>query len=220
VNTIKELDLETLLGGRLHRLQGVTTATLPLLGSVNLRTLIGFARENATLRQAEAATYEELKEIRAGIEVLENLLLASDTIKPRLPRLRVESFRTGESVMLYIGDSDGTICPTPWVPTTICSVQKSHNPRWNDGSPNGGYYWRVTVKTPTSVFTDNLPLAFSTSEPRALPQADYDYLVWARENDRAFFEIFCANAYRTWTPLWCEERGLVCVGNSNVGVWF
>jgi hypothetical protein len=214
-NTIKNLDLETLLGGRRLRLQGVHQPEDILhLGRTNWASLAQFARENATLRQAEGADREELQMIRTGIDLLEALIKTEhegNIAKPRLPKLRVESFRCGELVMLYIGD---------WVPATIVSVDKAFNPRWNDGGPNGGYYWRLTVETKTSVFADNLPIAFSTSEPRALPKADYEYLVWAQTEDAVFFDLFCANAHRTWTPLWCEERGIASIGENDVKAWF
>jgi hypothetical protein len=220
MDTIKTLDWEMLLGGRHHRLQGVHLATHILeLGRTNWASLAQLTRENAILRQAEGADREELRAIREGIDALENLIAIHPTDKPRLPKLRVESFRSGEAVMLYVGDAEGCIAHTPWISGQIVAVEKAHNPRWNDGGPNGGYYWRLMMTSKTPVFPDSLPIAFSTSEPRALPQADYDYLVWAKQNDPVFFALFCANAHRTWTPLWCEERG-VSYRDSPVSDWF
>jgi hypothetical protein len=220
METINIIDWETLLGGRYHRLQGVHLATDILeLGRTNWASLAQLARENATLRQAEGADLEEMRSIRAGIDALENLIATHPTDKPRLPKLRVESFRCGESVMLYVGDAESHISPTQWISGQIVSVEKSYNARWNDGGPNGGYYWRLTIKTEAPVFDGNLSIAFSTSEPRALPKADYAYLVWAKQNDPTFFTLFCANAYRKWTPLWCEERG-ISHQDSPVSDWF
>lgn len=204
--------LSTLLGKHAHRLQGITAwEQIPLLGKTNIERLIQFARETTLTEMAEGAGGDELRARQSGVAFLSNALVGADD-KPLLPRLRVESFRKGDAVVLYLGDAVGSIAPAPWVAATITAVDKAFRTDWNDGSANGGYFWRWEATAAAPVFPSQCAVRFSTSEPRALPAEAFRYLRAASAADPDFRAIFCANAERAWEPLWCIERGVVSSG--------
>jgi hypothetical protein len=206
--------LETLLGEQSHRLRGIPSWDLaPHLGRSSLQRLIQLAQDNVNSLLTADAPRQELRDLRRGIEYLQSILPAA-TAKPLLPRLRAENILLGDEVCLYVRDSEGCIAPTDWVRATITDRQKGYNAAWADGTPNSGYHWRLTATADLPIFPHERAVAFSTSEPRALPIAEYDYLRRADQEDRAFLEVFCANAWRPWCPIWCLERGAACAGET------
>jgi hypothetical protein len=207
--------LETVFGRQLPRLRGITCwEQIEPLGKANIERLVQLAQDTAHLGLAEGMAHDELKAIRAGIDFLRERLAETSTAKPLLPRLRSESFRKGEVVVVYLGDTPGSIAPAPWIPAIITDVEKSYRAEWADGTPNSGYYWRLTAIAATPFFPEQRSVAFSTSEPRVLPQDDFDYLTIRHPDDTAFRDLYSANACRSWHPLWCLERGTLSSGEE------
>lgn len=191
-----------------HRCEGINDwIVVPHLGRQNLERLLALTREYANALLTEGDARDELQTLRAGREYLESLL-PNALNKPLLPRLRNEIFRAGQAVRVYMGDTEGVTAPS-WVRATVTDVRKGYRADWDDGLPNGGWHWRVTAVTEVPVFTaaPQREIAFSTSEPRAVSETEWDYLQNA--DDTVFFTAFCANASRPLVPLWCLERGLL-----------
>lgn len=206
---------ETLFGRQIARLRGILAWEHAAgLGRTNIERLVQMAQETVHSLLAEGGSREDLRAIRDGIGYLTSLLAAEPSVKPLLPRLRAENFRKGDAVLVYVADSPGSTAPGPWVPARITEVAKSYRAEWADGSPNSGYYWRLTAAASTPIFPEQCAVVFSTSEPRVLPAWEFEYLTNALEDDALFADIYCANAWRTWHPLWCLERGVGSAGES------
>ena len=207
-------DFDLAFGSQSYRLLGIPSwEHVPLLGKGNIDRLRQLSRETAMRLLGEGGSRDDLRDVQSVINFLSESLLTAEE-KPLLPRLRVESFRKGNSVRLYLGDSGGVIAPCTWVEATVMEVDKAFRPDWNDGSPNGGYFWHWTAVTSIPVFPDESKVRFSTSEPRALLAKEFAYLQQSLSDDPAFLEMFCANAWRTWEPLWCLEHGTVSSGGK------
>jgi hypothetical protein len=205
---------ELVFGSQSERLRGVPSWEHVLhLGRGNIDRLRQMARETVMQLLSESGSRDDLREVQSVIRLLsESLLTAED--KPLLPRLRVESFRKGNTVHLYLGDTVGAIAPHAWVTAVVTEVDKAFRPDWNDGSPNGGYFWRWTAVTDIPVFPGEREVRFSTSEPRVLLAEEFAYLKKSPYDDPVFLEMFCANAWRTWEPLWCLEHGTLRSGGD------
>jgi hypothetical protein len=211
---------DVIFGRQLPRLRGITTWDhVSVLGKANIERLVQLAQESVYALLAEGSSREDLKTIREGIGYLTELLATEPNVKPLLPRLRVENFRKGDAVVIYVGDSPDTTAQKPWVDAIITDVSKSYRAEWADCSPNSGYYWRLTATPSTAVFADQETIAFSTSEPRVIPADDFDYLTCNRDNDSRFINIYAANACRSWLPLWCLERGNSQLADMEMKTW-
>jgi hypothetical protein len=213
-------DFELVFGSQSERLRGIPSwEYVLLLGRGNIDRLRQLARETVLGLLSDSGSRDDLREIQTVIQQLSEALLTAED-KPLLPRLRVESFRKGAMVHLYLGDTDGAIAPQPWVTAVVTEVDKAFRPDWNDGSPNGGYFWRWTAAASDPVFPGERIVRFSTSEPRALLAEEFAYLQKAPSDDPVFLEMFCANAWRTWEPLWCLEHGTQSSGGEmNMHRW-
>lgn len=201
--------LDTLLGRGADRLRGVSRwDQLPGLGRGNLARIIALLRAESGLALAEDRTRDELRELAQATARVTALHDASDLHRPILPRLRNELFRAGDAVLVYVGDSPSVTTDAAWVHGRIAIVEKAYRPDWDNGEPNGGYFWRSTIATDAPVFADGQPLRCSTTEPRVLLAADGPALVALAREAPDFVAIFAANAWRPFTPLWCLERAL------------
>ncbi len=188
------------------RCRGIRTwADVERLGRQNCASLREFVQEAAD-RAVSEGDRDALGEIRAVLERLAAIESKVTSDKPLLPRLRRESFRRGQRVRLYLGELPGA--PSAWVSAEIVSIEKSFKVDWKGFEPNSGYYWRITASLATSI--PNLPsrVSFSTSEPRVLPEEEFQWLQHALHDDPRFVEIFAENSCREWQPLWCQELGL------------
>jgi hypothetical protein len=214
-------DIENLLTRNRERVQGIRGwADIARLGRTNLRRLRELLAEDASAAASSEISSVERREFAQSAEALRDLHEHATEDKPCLVRFRVESFRAGDDVYVYAGDTPHSLVPN-WVSGTIVAVAKAHRPEWNDGSPNAGYYWEVTIKPSRPVFSDAETLRCSTSEPRVQHFRDYRALFDALHSDPEFFRVFADNAQRSWSPLWCLERGLqIPVGASDVRAWF
>jgi hypothetical protein len=220
MNTNGLADFQLVFGSQSDRLRGVPSWDhVPLLGRGNIDRLRQLSRETAMRLLGEGGSRDDLREVQGVIRFLSECFLTSDE-KPLLPRLRVESFQEGGRVYVYLGDTVGAIAPNAWMSATVTEVDKAFRPDWNDGSPNGGYFWRWTADTSVPVFAGECRIRFSTSEPRVLLAEEFACLRKSHADDPAFFEIFCANAWRTWEPLWCLEHGTLSSGGEmNMRQW-
>jgi hypothetical protein len=203
--------VRSLLDRDAWRIQGISSwQDVSLLGSLNLGRLVELvqARLVASLHQHQLDPDERRSLVR-GLDALQSLLASRLPPKPLLPRLRNESFHQGDSVQVFLGDSPGShfqnTC-NPWIAGKVTRVDKAFNPAWASGEPNSGYHWQVTVETSVEVFPRTSILRFSTSEPRALKQHEFDSLTTTLHEDPAFFSLWCSNARRDWSPIWCLER--------------
>lgn len=207
--------LDTVFGRQVYRRRGITSWTdVAVLGRTNIERLVQIAQETVHGLLADGSQREDLKAVGDAIAYLQEQLASEPPVKPLLPRLRAENFRKGDAVVVYVADSPGTVAPAPWVPAVITEVAKSYRAQWADGTPNSGYYWRLTATASIPLFPDERSLAFSTSEPRVLPASELEYLTNALNSDAAFVDIYCANAWRAWHPLWCLERDIHSAGES------
>jgi len=194
------------LGSDAWRCEGIRTwADVELLGRMNRASLREFVQESAN-RALSEGDHDALSETRAVLEHLAAIESKVTGDKPLLPRLRRETFRTGQRVRLYLGELPGA--PPAWVSAEIVSIEKSFKVDWKSFEPNSGYYWRITASLATSIPTLPSRVSFSTSEPRVLPEEDFQWLQRALHNEPRFVEIFAANSRREWQPLWCQELGL------------
>ena len=206
MNTLDLSAFDTVFGPQTYRLQGIPDwDVVAHLGKRNLERLQQLAQEHVLKNLAGEHDRAELRECRHVITFLSDCLASLPGDKPLLPRLRVESFHKGEAVRVFLGDSEGQIAPMPWVEATITAVEKAFRTDWNDGTANGGYFWRWTATTPYPVFPEQDWVRFSTSEPRVVSAWEFEYLT-TETSDTQFQTIFAANADRAWEPLWCLER--------------
>jgi hypothetical protein len=192
------------------RLQGLRSwPDISLLGRANLDRLLELARERAAgAMHRGSLDRQELAALGPGLRRLE--LLARDTLerKPVLPRLRVEHFRRDDALEIFVGDSPGTVAGTSWVEARVMAVTKAHNPAWVTSEPNSGYFWQITARVERELFPGTDLVRFSTSEARALLAEEVRQLREEVAASTAFSALWCENAWRDWTPLWCLERGM------------
>lgn len=208
-------ELSELLGAESHRLRGIPSwEVVYLLGARNLASLTEFTRRTIQAVQWQGGSREELTHLTPGLRHLLQLQATHSEEKPLLPRLRNESFRMGESVVIYVGDTPNNVASAEWLRGTVTVIEKSQKPEFRDGSPNAGYYWRVTATFSESMFPGVDSISFSTTEPRAIPYNEFTYLRKAICTDTTFLQIYVANAYRVWHPIWCLERGLTSAGSA------
>lgn len=97
--------------------------------------------------------------------------------------------------------------PFAWIPATVTAVDKSHKAEFSRDRATRGFYWRVTAECHTPTSAGLTRLAFSTTEPRAVRQADLAWLFGALESDLTFLAMYCANSVRDWPPIWAFEAG-------------
>jgi len=213
-----EQDLPTLsdlLDKNSFRLQGISGwEDLSHLGTGNLRNILELVKGNGYRMLMEHPQKSEVALFRQGMQQLEHYLKQSSELKPFLPRLRMESFRHAEEVMVYLGDTQGITSKESWMQGIIIGVEKSYKQEFaaTSGSSKNGYYWRLTAQ----LNEENLPwgntVSFSTSEPRVIPAKEFTYLKKALTEDPCFLEIYCKNARRDWEPIWCTENSLKSSG--------
>jgi hypothetical protein len=198
------MDRVTLFGEHAHRLQGIGESTeLLSLGRSNLARMLTLAQNYTQEIWQGGATTDELRALRHEIEHLQSLHDSVPDDKPTLPRLRMENFRVGDVVMLYLGDTPGALLK--WAEATIIEKTKSHRSDWKN-DPSKGYYWRHIAQGKRPLFLDSDTVAFATTEPRVFPLAEWHWLRDALTNDPAFVAVYAINARRDWQPLWCLER--------------
>jgi hypothetical protein len=214
--------LEEMLGEDSYRLEGVSDwETVSQLGDANLARLEALVEKHIYGLMAQGETPQELKALAQGKKHLIQLRKEHTEVKPYLPRLRNELFQTGDLLMLYLGDTSSSKTLT-WRKVKVMNVEKGHNSQWSMDSSARGYYWRVTVNADdnTPLLPGHTTLSFSTTEPRAILHSEFKYLLDAQANDPAFFDVFCDNAQRNWTPIWCLELGLDCpTDKMNMRHW-
>jgi hypothetical protein len=189
-----------------HRLRGVQTwEDVGFLGRGNTERLARLASAEATGAFARGdVSRDDLRDLRKAIDRLRAVAAQSTVDKPYLPRLRDELFRRGDEIFLYIADSDGAAPGADWRAATVIDVAKARKLAWAGSPGNAGFYWQVTVESAGEFFPGVRRLRFSTTEPRAQLRHDIE---WLRHGDSRFLEIFAANAWRDWQPIWCFERG-------------
>ncbi len=204
---METMNWSTLFGDSSERLQGLTEyMQLQNLGRTNLDRLVTLAQNHTqSLWQAGGAA-QELRTLREEITKLSQARDAASEDKPLLPRLRIENFRVGDIVKIYLGDTPGAL--TIWATALITERTKSHRADWKN-APSEGYYWRHIAVGEKAFFPDSSSVAFATSEPRVISLSDWQALQKALQDDAAFVSLFAANALRDWQPLWCLERGMV-----------
>jgi hypothetical protein len=203
----RSMNYDVVFGPHAFRLQGVAEAALPALGRVNHLRLVGLVEQNLVrgdLEQPERAeALAALGHLRA---------LAEDApVKPMLPLLRAGvPMVEGSALRVYLGDTPGE--PEPWVRAVVVRVVKDFKKDWA-AERDGGYYWRVVARTDAG-----RELALSSSEPRAIPEADLAYLTSGQDSE--FREIYCRNATKNWQPIWCIEAGVVApVASMDLDRW-
>lgn len=174
-----------------------------LLGKTNLARLVTLAQNHLQELWQTGTDSEELHSLRQQLTALQLLHQSASSDQPTLPRLRMENFRVGDRVMLYLGDTPGAL--TTWAEATIIEKTKSHRADWKN-TPSKGYYWRHIAQGKAGLCTDSNTVAFATSEPRVLPLDEWQWLKTALTDDPAFVALYAANARRDWQPLWCLER--------------
>ncbi len=207
--------VDTLLGSNADRLRGLDRwEQLPCLGRANLSRIVALLRAESGLAMAEDRGRDELHALAHATSRVVALHDASGLRRPVLPRLRNELFRAGDAVQVYVGDSPGTVSTTPWIAGRITAVEKAYRRDWDNGEPNGGYFWRSTIVTSEAAFQDGEALRCSTTEPRVLLDEDARALRVLMNDDPEYFEIYTANAWRDLTPLWCLERELSFEGRA------
>jgi len=207
--------VDELLGPSAARLAGIQRwDQLPGLGRANLARIVALLRAESGLAMAEDRDRDELHALARATTRVQALHDASTLHRPVLPRLRNELFRAGDLVQVYVGDSPKRETRRSWVSGRITAVEKAYRPDWDDGSPNGGYFWRSTIETREGVFSDRTPLRCSTTEPRVQLDEDARALRRLRQEDQEYMAIFVVNAWRTFTPLWCQERDLPFDGDA------
>jgi hypothetical protein len=191
------------------RLRGLQSwQDISLVGRANLDRLLDLARERAAGAMHQGSLdREELTALRPGLRYLE--ALARDTVerKPVLPRVRVEHFRPHDALEIYLGDSPGAVAKMPWLKARAVAVDKAHNPAWVTSERNSGYFWQITARADCEIFPDTDMVRFSTSEPRALLAEEICLLRDEVAASTPFAALWCENAWRAWSPMWCLERG-------------
>ncbi|MCP4135711.1 MAG: hypothetical protein GY754_32385 [bacterium] len=206
--------LQELLGNDEHRLQGISRwDQIEIIGKKNIENIIHFARVNVNFQMTRGTSRDELSSLSQGIRYLSEKVDAALS-KPLFPRLRNESFREDERVVVFAADTPNSLPETDWISGRVSAIEKSHKPEFDDGSPNAGFFWRVTVTFEEEVFPGNAALSFSTTEPRCIPTIEFDYLRESQEKDHQFVEMYSKNAHRKWHPIWCLERDLESAGES------
>jgi hypothetical protein len=181
---------------------------MSLLGRANLDRLLELARERAASGMHRGSLdRQELAALGPGLRWLEALVRDAGERKPVLPRLRVEHFRRNDALKIYVGDSPGVVAGTSWVKARAIAVAKAHNPAWVTSEPNSGYFWQITARADCEIFPGTDVVRFSTSEPRALLAEEVRQLRDEVAASTAFAALWCENAWRDWSPMWCLERG-------------
>jgi hypothetical protein len=218
--SLDDLDRSVQLGDLLtrnrDRLSGIRDWNdVARLGRTNLRRLRELVAEDATAELAEM-TADERTAWRDAAERLRLIEASSSDDKPCLVRFRAELFRVGAVVRVYGGDTPGSLT-RGWIDGRVVDVRKAHRSEWNDGAPNAGYYWQVTIAARLLPTTDELRC--STSEPRVLIEREWRQLADAYQRDPEFFRVFADNARRSWSPIWCLEQGLTS-GEADLRAWF
>ncbi len=204
--------IEDLLGEDGYRLEGIKDwDTISTLGKMNLSRLEALVEKFIYRSLAHDADMDELKTLARGKARLGELSARAHAMKPYLPRLRNELFRRDDELMLYLGDTP-TATGEPWRHVRVIGVEKGHNAQWSMDSSARGFYWRVTVESEDGdpLLPGHRTLSFSTTEPRAILRSEWTFLRRARQEDPDFLDVFCTNARRSWTPIWCLELGLAC----------
>lgn len=197
------MDFDRVLGSQAYRIKGITTEDdLSHIGKENVALLIETAREVASKAIAEG-DLDQARATAAGIRRLSEVMTESQPSRPRLPRLRRECFKVGQPVYVFVGEM--TNAGPPWRRGRVASVGKGYRGEWSSGAPNSGYYWRVEVEMDRPVKETLKTLAFSTSEPRVLFEADLRWLNRASESEGEFVRIYSENSERDWSPLWSQE---------------
>ncbi len=203
-------NLQQFLGNQSDKLSGIKSwSKVEILGKHNLQRIVQLAQENIYRMLSDHEDAKEMRMIHTGIEFIQNELLSKSVVKPTLPKLRNEMFRKDDFIYAYLGDTKGTTIEKGWIRGQVVDVSKAFNKDWKDGKANSGYFWKVTVVSKENIFfTNNNKIAFSTTEPRAIFDWEYDYL--KSSGDADFLQIFSDNAFREWKPLWCIEKDLEC----------
>src|SRR5436853_279276 len=112
--------LELMLEKYRHRLKGINTwEQIKYLGRANLERIVQLAQENILGLMADITSRDDLRLIRNGITYITDDLIPTSLKKPLLPRLRNESFRKGDRVLIYLGDTKGSLAACNWVLATI-----------------------------------------------------------------------------------------------------
>lgn len=193
-------ELSRALGSSAERIQGVVSwSDLDVLGRANLLAVRDLLAESA-LHAANDGDREAARLSQEAASLVERSLARTTRTKPVLPRLRRESFRVGEPVHLFVGEWTED---EPWRPARVTSIEKAFRGEWQHDAARG-FYWRVTATLDRAVEGTRL-FPFSTSEPRAVPSAELAWWVDARDRERRFLDVYAANAFREWQPLWCLE---------------
>lgn len=194
-------ELRRALGSSAERIQGIGSwADLAVLGRANLVAVRDLLAQSA-LQAANDGDREAASLARDAGSLVERPLARTTETKPVLPRLRRESFRVGEPVHLFVGEWAED---EPWRPARVTSIEKAFRSEWQRDAARG-FYWRVTATLDRAVEGIRL-FPFSTSEPRAVPSAELGWWIDARDRERRFLDVYAANAFREWQPLWCLER--------------
>lgn len=202
-------ELAAALGTHGFRVRGVVdSACVNSLGLANLRRLVELLGESANaFLAAGAESRDDLQRAMIARTAIEEIASHGGTEKPVLPRLRAEFFRPGDSVAVYVGDTQNLMSPTEWVLGEVTTVSKSHKAEWSSDVATRGFYWRVAAKLVIPELRAPRVLYFSTTEPRVLPIQDFRALRLAFENDLRFLAVFVENAVRDWPPIWMIESG-------------
>jgi len=207
--------LEELLGKEDSRIKGISGWNdIPYIGKNNISNILEFARRNVQHLFAQGESRSTLRELIPGIKQLEQYYAEIDTVRPILPRLRIESFRKDEKVAVYVGDTPGVTATESWVNGTIINIQKAHKSEFSNGSHSAGFYWEITLRSDRKIFTNENHLTFSTSEPRVIPLKEFGYLKEALVENTQFVHIYSENANREWEPIWCLERKISSSGTK------
>lgn len=211
--------LEELLGANAYRLRGIQGwGALPHLGTGNLARLESLATQHIHEEMTAGEDRATLRALATGVRELKALASEHDDPRPYLPRLRNELFAPGDDVVVFLGDTPGGA--PGWRRARVECVEKAFELSWARDSSARGFYWRVTASDPDGapLLPGHRALSFSTTEPRVLLEREHRWL--AQRADHEFTRIFCENAWRTWTPIWCIEANLPCDADSmNMKAW-
>jgi hypothetical protein len=199
-----------------ERFRGITGwDDLQHLGRTNMNRLVELARDriNAALAEGRA---DDVRERAGAIDALGTIAAGCTADLPMLPRIRVELFRLGMPVRIFLGDSPGSLS-TGWADDRVTHLAKGFRSEWSTGRGNSGWFWEVTAEASQELFPRQRSVRFSTTEPRVLPDHD---LGRVRDAPPHFRRVFCQNAWREWHPLWCIDRGVgIDVARVDFEAW-